>query len=166
VPKVEEQTQVIEYTEFETLINKIKESGTATQKTLILAIETYMEKMKPGMPVDDATGARNQYVFWKTISGLVERAEKDEFKKLWSILLGYFDQYKDGAFHDRYVFRFSEFWHYSISELNAYQRVINLIKLTANAKERESGLKQVDLERTLAEGFSEEARQRIITFYK
>lgn len=152
-------------TGFDALIAQIKESGTRAQKDLVNSLEHYMVNMKPGKPVNPDEGARHQYVLWKTITGITETAPVDEFKKLWSILLGYFNQYGKGVFHDRYVFRFSEFWQYDERQLAAFQRILNLLKLTANPKTRAMGLRQVDMNRTLADGFTEEGRQRIVGFY-
>ena len=150
---------------FDAMIAKLKETGTPDQKSLIKAIETYMVNMAPGQLMDNNKGAQYQYSFWKLISSLVESAPQEEFKKLWSILLAYFDEYQKGAFAEKYVFRFSEYWHQNVDELSAYQRILNLIKLTANQANRSKGLKQIDMARTLELGFSEQARQRVLTFY-
>ena len=151
---------------FEDLIQKLKASGTVNQRSLITALEQYVDVLAPGKPIEGDQGARIQYGFWKTISNVLENAPADEFKLLWNILLGFFNAHKDGALHERYVFRFSEFWSQSEAELTAFQRLINLIKLTANPSTRAQSLKQVDLQRTLAEGLSETARQRVLMFYQ
>lgn len=151
--------------EFTKLIDDLKVSGTSTQKILITSIEKYIDTMTPGKPVKDDAGAKSQYDLWKIISYLAEQAPGDEFKKLWNILLAYFEEYKDGVFHDRYIYRFSEFWVWPEHELNGMHRILNLVKLTCNPADRGHGLKNVSLDRSLTEGFSEEARQRITTFY-
>ena len=161
-----EQTQVKDLSAFELMVQKIKTDGTAEQKRLILGIEQYMQRMTPGMQVDFNEGARHQHTLWKMIQGVIERAPQDQFKKMWSILLAYFEEHKDGVFGDRYVYRFSEFWHQGESELNAFQRIINVIKLTSNPQERELGLRQVDLNRSLDEVFTEQGRQRIMAYYQ
>lgn len=152
--------------DFLSKVEEMKVSGTSAQKILIASIEKYVKDMAPGKQIEVNAGARSQYSLWKAISYVVETAPAEEFKKLWSILLAFFEEYKDKAFHDRYVFRFSEYWMWPLVELNGLHRIINLIKLTSNAKERAKGLKQVDLDRSLAEGFSDEARQKLISFYR
>lgn len=151
---------------FRALIEKMKTDGTKDEKKLIANIEQYMQRMAPGQPMGGDDGARNQHALWKVIQGLVERAPQEEFRKLWNILLGYFEESKDGVFGDRYIFRFAESWHHSEAELTAFQRILNVIKLTSNANERSKGLRQVDLGRSLETGFSEEARQRLLSFYQ
>lgn len=147
------------------IIAQIKERGTVQQRALITAIENYAEAMKPGKPVDGDAGARIQFGFWKTILTVAESADVAEFKILWNILLGFFHQERAGVFHERYVFRFSEFWVQSEAELTGFQRILNLIKLTADANTRQQSLKQVDLQRMLEVGFTETGRQRILSFY-
>jgi len=163
---VVKETQVDNSTAFQKTIAKIKESGTASEKGLVASIELYMEKLKPGVPVNETDGARIQYNLWKTISALLESYPDSEFKRLWYILLAYFEEYKDAAMHERYIFRFAEYWSWSDTELFGFQRIINIIKLTSNPTTRSSELKKVDLDRSLEVGFSDKARQRVINFYK
>lgn len=163
---VEEVSKVEPLSEFETITKKLKETGTAAQLGLVRSLEQYLSDMKPGVPVSGVEGARLQYSFWKVISGLIETSPKEEFTVLWNILLMYFNEFQDSGFGDRYVYRFSEFWAWSESDLNAFQRVVNLLTLTRDPSKRAEGIKQVDLNRTLAVGFSEEAIQRLVGFYK
>lgn len=162
---VVQNTQQTEVTDFNSMMNNFKQNGTVAEKSLISGIEQYMKNMAPGKPLDFDSGARFQYQFWKLISNIAETAKPDEFKKLWSILLAYYREFKTGVFHERYVFRFSENWIWSEAELNGFQRVLNIINLTCDPKERAIGLKQVSLDRSLSEGFSDDARQRIVGYY-
>jgi len=163
---IEEKRAEIKTSSFSDKIAELKSSGTTYQKNLISSLEIYISKMKPGAPVTSSEGARHQYVLWKTITALLVEIPADEFKKLWNILLAYFNEYDKTVFGDRYVFRFSEFWSWPEDELSAFQRILNLIKLTANANNRAANIKQVSMERTLDGWFSEEARSRIMSFYK
>ena len=151
---------------FDQKIEQLKTNGTQAQIQLINAIETYIIVMDPRDRISDDDGARQQYKFWKTISNIAENISGDEFRKCWNILLAYFNQYKNDVFHDRFIFRFSEFWQWSEYELNGYHRILNIIKLTADPDTRDLGLKQVSLDRSLTDGFTDLARQKIINFYK
>jgi hypothetical protein len=150
---------------FEDRMNVIKASGTAAQISLITALEKYLKMMRPGVPVERNVGARNQYDLWKSILFITEDAPAEDFKKTWNILLAYFEEYKEQCFHDRYIYRFAEFWIWSESELAGFQRIVNLIKLTCNISERNKNLKLVVLDKTLELGFTDNARQRVISFY-
>jgi hypothetical protein len=154
------------YTEFHARMDQLRLSGTQAQKVLIASLDRYVEDMAPNKPIQDAVGARNQYNLWKAISYIAETAPSDEFKRLWQILLAYALEHTDGVFQDRYVFRFSEYWTWSEHELNGLHRILNIIKLTCDPATRADGLRQVSLDRSLTEGFSDDARQRIVMFYK
>lgn len=169
--KAKAKVQVVEKpapaaTNLSDLVAQIKKSGTIAQKSLVASIETYMANMAPGKPVSNEDGDKYQYQFWKTIQNLVHNAPVDEFKSLWNLLLMFVHQHKQGVFHDRYIFRFSEYWIHSVEELNGFQRILNLINLTCDPATRAVGLRQVNLDATLADGFTEEARQRILGFYR
>ncbi len=165
---VEKVVNVIPQTndDFLIRIQIIKETGTIREKFVIDSIESYIDKMAVGKPINNDSGAKQQYNLWKLISNIIESSSNEEFNKLWNILLAYFKEYEKGVFADRYVFRFSEYWSWSIKDLNALQRILNLIKVTCDNSKRSVNVGKVDLNRTLAEGFSEEGRGRVISFYK
>lgn len=150
---------------FDALIAELKATGTSSQKALISSFEQYAFNMQPGKPMDSEKGAKHQYTFWKTIQHLVENSPEGEFNKLWSILLAYAHQHKSGVFGERYIMRFTEQWRQSEDELAAYQRIINLIKLTADPQTRAKNMREVNISRTLELVFSEQGRQRVGNFY-
>jgi hypothetical protein len=153
-------------TTLDQLIQRVQESGNQTEKMVVEAIAQYREVMQPGKPVVPANGVQAQYRLWKFLSYLLESAPQEDFRRAWNVLLNMVHLHKDEIFGDRYVYRFSEEWTFFQEELSAYQRLLNILKLTANAQERATGLKQVDLNRSLEVGFSESARQRLVGFYK
>ena len=152
--------------EFEAFVKQVAEIDSKHIQSLVSSINDYVKGMKPGLIMDPNTGARNQYWFWKAIVTAVENTPDEEFRRMWNILLAYFNQYKNDVFGVRYVYRFSEHWNQSEDDLNAYQRILNLIILTCDPETRSTGLKQVDLDRTLDKIFTETGRQRVIGFYK
>jgi hypothetical protein len=169
--KAKAKVQVVEKpattpTNFTDMVAQIKKSGTIAQKTLVASIEAYMTNMAPGKPVSNDDGAKFQYQLWKTIHNLAHNAPLPEFRSLWNLLLAYVHNHKQGVFADRYLFRFSEYWIQSIEELNGFQRILNLINLTCDPGTRVLGLRQVNLDATLSEAFTEDARQRILSFYR
>lgn len=153
-------------TGFDAQIQALRISGTTHQKNLIQALDLYVDKMHPSQTVSEDEGARHQYNLWRALIFVIDQSPQDEFKKLWNIVLAYFEHYKQTVFHDRYVFRFSEFWQWSDDQLTALQRLINIIKLTSNQEDRAKGLKQVDLNRSLDTGITDIGRQKLVSFYK
>lgn len=148
-----------------TVQRMVDKEGSKAQKSLVANLERYMEKMKPGMPVNNDEGARNQYQLWRTIQSVIENSSPEEFNKLWYIVLVYFKNFRTGALGERYVFRFSEYWIQSEEDLATFQRILNLIILTADPSTREKNLKQVSLPRTLEKGLTDFGRQRLLSFY-
>lgn len=163
--KVEEVIQEV-VSAFEAKVAAIRAEGTVAGKALVHAFDLYFEAVLPGKPVDPDAGARAQFAFWRALYTVIHSAPQEEFKPLWNLVLAYFNNHAEDIFHSRYVFRFSESWSGSAVELAAFQRLLNLIHLTANPQTRAAGLKQVDLGRSLADFFTEEDRQRLITFYR
>jgi hypothetical protein len=153
---------------FDQLLERTRVAGTPQQKNLVRQLQQYMEEVAPGKPVTRADGAKWQQTLWVALKGVVDNSDNLEFRKQWFIVLSFFNENggKKQVFNGRYVFRFAEMWSRSPDELDAMQRLINIIHLTANPEERNQGLKQVDLDRSLATGFSPMARQNLISFYK
>lgn len=159
-------TVAVELSPFQKKMLEISAQGTPAQSGLIAKLTTYVEEMKPGKPMTGDAGVVKQHQLWRTIFSTIENAPVVEFKSLWSIILAFFHEHADGAFHESYIYRFSEHWKHNKLELDGFQRIINLIKVSADPKTRNATTKQVDLDKTLAQPFSEEGRNRLIGFYK
>lgn len=164
-PEVKEIPKPVPTT-FQAKIAELKQSGTSNQKAVISSLETYIATMNPSMVVTEDNGAKQQYNLFKAIHNVLENSPPDEFKKTWNIILAFFNEYKNTVFSDRYIYRFSEYWQWSEDHLTAFQRLINIIKLTCEPSTRTAGLRHVDLDRSLAVGISDNARQKVTNFYK
>ncbi len=149
---------------FEAKIADLKKTGTEAQKAVIATIERYMENMSVIRPTTPTEGAMYQGQLAWLLNNVTHRYGAD-FKPAWSLILEYFNEYKDGVFGERHVYRFFEQSNMGAQQIEAFQRLVNLIILTANPKTRKESLKQVDIERTLAVGFDETARQNLLAFY-
>lgn len=156
----------VELTDFQRLQEKINASGTPTQQSLIYNLESYISKMKPGVPMDVTRGSALQSQLWHTIRAVAEDAKPEDFRSLWHILLMYFKEHKDAVFGPRHIFRFAESWTRDVDHLAGFQSIVNLLRLTADPATREEGLKQVDISRSLEKGFTEQGRTRIVQYYK
>jgi hypothetical protein len=120
--------------------------------------------MAPGIKMTQVDGAKHQESLWNLIKNVVN-LDPEEFKKAWTLLLAFFNNYADGVFNDRYVFRFFEVVNLDPASIAGFQNILNLIKLTAEPSTRTVSLKQVDLEKTTNKGFTEKAKQNIMSFY-
>lgn len=160
-----DEASTVPLTEFQQMIKKIMDEGTAVQKQVVQRLEAYVESMAPGKPVEPSTGAALQYELWSVIEFIFDAAPREEFTMLWNLLLGYFREHEKGVFGARYVNRFSESWKNSSMKLTGFQRILNLLSVTARPENRAEGLKSVDINSTLTNGITPEGRARILGFY-
>lgn len=163
-PQPLNQQQATEVT-LDSIIESINQSGNSPAKFVVAGLQRYITSMKPGLPLEQKEAASNQTALWKTLYNFLENAEED-FDKVYSVILGLFFKHKDGVFHEHYVFRAMSDVALDAEEIQAFQVLINLIKVTADPVGRQAALKQnVDISRTLANVFSETARQKVLSFY-
>jgi hypothetical protein len=151
-----------------TMVNvfqKMRESGTVFEKMTMASLDSYVDKMKPGLPIPADVGARNQFALWKLFESVIETAPEAEFKKLWSVILAFFNADKSGVFGERYVYRFADQWVWSIDELNSMQRILNLVINTKTPATRALDIKRISIAKTV-EGFSEKAKERLNNYYQ
>lgn len=153
-------------TELDVALDKMKTTGTKAEIALVNSLEAYLTGMRPRTVIDPETGARFQHSLWQTLRNVIQNSPEGEFKRLWSIVLAFAHEHENGIFNGRYIMRFAESWRHDLDELDAFQRLLNLINLTANPALREKGLRQVDLTRSLDKGFNEHGRGRLVSFYK
>lgn len=164
-PIVTETMSMSTKSEFETYLADLRTGGTQFEQMFIRSLDAYMLIMAPGKPVAPVTGAKAQQALWKALQTLIDSAPHDQFTKLWTLWLGFVHLHIEGAFGERHACRFADQWIWDLDELDAYFAIINLTKLTCNPAERSQGLKRVSLDKTLARGFSEDGRQRIMSYY-
>jgi hypothetical protein len=150
----------------EAVFEQMRQTGTVYEKMTMASLDAYKNNMTPGLPVSPDAGARQQYNLWKLLEALVEASPEAEFKKLWSVTLAFIHGNINGVFNDRYVYRFADQWVWGLGELNAFQRLLNLATTTANSATRKNDLRRVSIDKTLAEGFSEKAKQRLGNYYQ
>lgn len=150
------------------MIKKLKESGTQHQKAVIDFFDQYLVAMDPKLPAPkDAELYKQQQGLWTTLKSVLDDAPDEEFTKTWSLILAIFNRHNNGksAVSDVPIHRGSWLWSDADKRLTALQNLINLIQLTRKPEERQLGLKQVDMERALKDGLSDQARRRILAFY-
>jgi len=127
-------------------------------------IADYMENMKPGKQVFPADGARHQVSLYRALLTILN-GNADEFTTAFSAILKLFNDNADGVFRDTHVFRFTEQMTLGDNERKAFQRLLNLIKLTADPKSRGLALKQINMSATMEFGVNDQGRQNILNFY-
>jgi hypothetical protein len=144
----------------DTTTNNISAAG----KIALQNIEDYMEAMKPRKPVTVEAGARHQVALYRAMTSIINNLNED-FKIVYSMMLNMMHKERDGVFHETHIFRFMDNVNLPEKDRKAFQRLINLCKVTADPKGRELALKQVNMEATLEHGITEAGRQKILHFY-
>lgn len=151
---------------FESYIEAMKAAGNLGTKAFISFLDDYVTSMNPARRMTDDVGSQHQMRLWGYISTVVEKTSGEEFTTNWRILLAYANQHAAGVFNPRYVYRFSPAWTRGEDSLNAFNRIIDLVLMTANPATRAEKLRRVALDRALHTSVSPEASQRIVAFYQ
>lgn len=150
-------------TSFESLIAKEKQTGTAASIGLIVLLEGYVTEMAPGRITRPAVILKNQEGLYDQIVYLLERAPVQEFKRLWSILIAFAREYADGAFSAVYYSRGAKEWRRSPQQYHNLTLILNLVQ--ASAADMASVNQQVSVNSVVANGFTEDARGRLLGYY-
>jgi len=146
------------------IYNQVKQTGNQAVILAFNAIFEYMVAMKPGVTMSDDTGARNQANLYRAIRAIIENSG-DDFQLSFATLLKLFDEYKDGVFNERYIFRFIENLTLNMNDQQAYRRIVNLIKIAAPVQGRAEALKQLSFTKSLQFGFTDAGKQKVLTFF-
>lgn len=163
---VQNQTEEVALSAFEETLATIERAPTVYEAALLRSLKTYVNDMAPGKIMEGEAGSQRQYGLWTSLRSIIQSSPDEEFKRLWSIVLMFANEYRNGAFGERYVFRFSEFWLYDVEELATFQRILTVINLTAEPSTRQASIKKLDITRTFANGLSEQGRSRLLAFYQ
>jgi hypothetical protein len=134
-------------------------------KTTVSVLATYLQAIPPRKPVTTEELVRAQSSLYRMLIQIINGLEGEDFSKAWNFVLQTAHAHRDGVFAERYLFRGFEDIHLPEDERKAFQRLLNLVKLTADPKGRKIGLRQVDIVKTLEKGVTEPGRQRIMGFY-
>ena len=156
-------TTVPDVTDFDQLVGKLRNSGTAAEVALITTLDSYIENMKPGRPIDGSAGVAFQYKLWNALHRVVEDSPTQEFNKLWNLVVAYFRHYQKGVFNGQYVNRFAEFWVRSEDDLYSFQQLTNLLSIAATNPQYLTKL--VSITKVVEKTFTEVGRGRLIGLY-
>lgn len=147
-------------------IPQLPEGQFSSQAQLVLStVVEYVTTMHPKRPLEPAKMLRQQTGLYRALTTAINRLEAEEFTVVWGWLLQQFSLYRKGVFAERYVFRGFEDMPLPEVDRKAFQRLLNLIVLTADPKSRPVALRQVDMGKTLELGVTEPGRQRLHAFY-
>lgn len=146
------------------ILENVLEGVSVSTKLSLQTMIDYILKMAPKKPIAVSDGVRQQVALYRAITNLINNAGED-FNKAFGAVLRAVHEGRNGVFHEIHLFRFMEHIDLPQQDRQAFARLLNLIKLTADPKARQIALKQVDLTGTLSHGISEAGRQRTFSFF-
>lgn len=131
---------------------------------VLVILNEYAVQMAPRRPVTDAKVIEQQKLLYEALQKTINDSG-DDFFKLMKTVLAFFEEHKNGVFHETRVFRGFDNITLSSEDRVAFQRLLNLFKLVANPQSRKLALKQVDLVASLQYGLTEHGRNRMMSFF-
>jgi len=146
-------------------LQALQPSLTTAGQIVITQLIQYINEMRPKKPNPVPTQVRFQVMLYRLLTNTINRLEGD-FNPVWSAILSVFHSQREGVFSERYVFRHQDNITLAKTEREAFLRLLNLIKVTADPRGRQAALKQVDHERTLQYSLTEDGRRKILNYYK
>ncbi len=151
----------------ETELARILEGLADSEKTSIAMILSYIDKMSPGKQINPTEGGQLQVGLYRTLRNIINNETKN-FDKLWTAVLKLAEIHRNGCFHYSHAFRFfdSETYILTKNEGSAFSALLILLNATGPAKQRQHQVKTIDFEKTLRYGFTDEGRNRLLSYYK
>jgi hypothetical protein len=151
---------------FQDFVDKIAKEGSTHSQIISNVLQNYIEVMKPGAPVDAATGGRQQVILWRGLLNMINRAGQD-FNEAFNVVLAYFREHgsEKKVLGEHYVCRFANsMQQLSKEELDSFWLLLNLLRTIVRSNTRAEALRQIDLGRTITSVYTEEGRARLTQF--
>lgn len=151
---------------FQDFVNKIAQEGCVHSQVISNALQTYINIMKPGAPVEPTQGGRQQVILWRALLNMINNAG-EQFNEAFNVVLHYFREYGDEkkVLGEHYVCRFAKnMTQLSKEEVDSYWLLLNLLRTIVRSNSRADAIRQIDLGRTLTSVYSEEGRARLTQF--
>jgi hypothetical protein len=146
------------------IFEKAKAEATTVGRMFLEQIEVYMTEMAPKKPQDVKSISRWQVLLYRTLTSIINKCDTDFFL-VWRAVLAAFHAQKNAVFHETAVFRGMQHIVLPPDDVKGFQRLLNLIKATAEPAARTAAIKQIDFSRTLEFGVTEVGRSKLLNFY-
>lgn len=146
-------------------VEKPQEQGNKSVSRSIFddQLQRYLKGMRPGSPIGARDGAKLQQVLYRTIQ-LTLNQEGSDFAGFYGDLLKTVKEHRDGAFHERYAFRFMDHVQLTPVERRNFERLLHLMITTCDPTTRKQALKQVDMTAAIS-GLSQDVQQKLQEYY-
>ena len=160
-----EQQKVI-LDEINSELDRLLEGVSAAKRVPFEQIKQYMIEMAPKKQVNHDVGKRHQKALIGALTTILNQADDEgTFTQQFTALLKVFHLGQKHALNELHVFRFLEHVELRHQDIEAFTRLVNMLLVTSDVKSRPQTIKQLDFEKTLRFGLSDQARRRILDFY-
>lgn len=151
--------------EFELELKRVLKDVPGAYQGEIMRIQAYVKDMAITRPTNPKVGAGHQVSLYRAVQTLINRQEV-HFTPLFTAFLKIVYQNRHGVFSPTAVARFVEEMALVGRDRKAFVSLMYLFCQVADPKGRELSLKQIDLERAIADGLSYEGQSRVVQYLK
>lgn len=146
------------------LLTRVQATGNAAVVITVQGLLDYCHDMRPGATMTNQEGARHQSTLFRLFQAVLERSGKD-FSIAMSTTLRIIEEGRTLAFHDKYALRFMEDLTLNYDDQQAFARLLHLFKMMAPVQSRKDAARQINFNKIMEFGVSQEARYRVQTFF-
>lgn len=145
-------------------LEKILKNVPAAHQIEINRILMYIGRMGPDRLIDLKAALIEQVALYRAIQNIINRQDA-YFTQLFTAVLFLFKEEYKGALGDRYRMRYMDNVALSEGDRKAFANITQMLLILADPKSREIALKQVNMERALENGLTEEGRMRVLNYF-
>lgn len=131
---------------------------------VLIELDEYEKRMNPKAPMDSATGARLQASLYRALLKTINELDTD-FAVVFTEILRRFRVNTNNIYKTENVFRFMEDVALGEKDRKAFQRILNLLMITAPVNGRATVLRQVSLVKSFEFSVNEAGRQRVAAYF-
>lgn len=154
----------VKTTAFEQKIAKIMATGSTREKFVISSLQSYIDTVAVGKPVDVDTGVRAQQSLYRTILNVVN--SDDDFTNAFKLMISFIREHRAGVFADTHAFRFFEYAKPGQEWPTTLRNMLTLLIVAAGVNNKKEVHKIVRVSKAVQTGMNEAARQRVIQYFQ
>ncbi len=147
--------------ELDSSLQRILEKVPGANQSEIIRIRQYCVAMAPGRAISEEAGAQQQVALYRSLQIIINR-QTAYFTPLFTAVLKIFQSESNGALADTHRNRFESHVVLSREDRKAFRNITHLLSVVADPKGRALALRTINLEAALANGLTEEGRNRVI----
>lgn len=125
----------------------------------------YLNTMQPGKVMDPVAGARQQVALYRTMQTILKSTVNFQLAFTCLLRVVMDNDQDDGAFGDRYIFRFFDNISLTTQDQHGLRHLINVLKIAAPVPDRASRLQHsVNVAVALQHSLDDESRRRVLQY--